>query len=359
MKSKPFHRTLLIVCEGESTEPIYFKSLCDSLDLESSNIQITVSPLPKQEDNSTFELRTGGKKRTLKPIAQSKEDTLRKYEIESKFQAQPTRYVREAQMGLEDGTFDEVWAVFDKDGHPRQQEAFELGAKIINGRYVNIGFSSVSFERWLLLHFEQNNVAYNKSKCRVQDNYFECGTNTHTKDCGGANCICGRMTSQKYLGKNWNTKHVRYDEMPVPSDAYVNSVWLRNTIPQLEATPVYTLDAYTNLDRLVYRLNKIEMEIVWFNFYYVESRDIKIRVARDNTILELEITVKNDGNFILNEGDLIVLDASGIQHPINQRTVFSKHLSVKFDTNNLDQQQLIYWGYKISDSKLLLADVPA
>ena len=49
---------------------------------------------------------------------------------------------------------DESWAVYDKDEHPKHEEAMAEAIKIIDGKKVNIAFSSRSFEYYLLLHFE-------------------------------------------------------------------------------------------------------------------------------------------------------------------------------------------------------------
>src|SRR5262249_49643453 len=45
---------------------------------------------------------------------------------------------------------DEVWAVFDRDEHPKVQEAIELCEA--NG--IGIGYSNPCFELWLVLHLE-------------------------------------------------------------------------------------------------------------------------------------------------------------------------------------------------------------
>lgn len=62
--------------------------------------------------------------------------------------------------------YDEVWVFFDKDGHPKAKEAFEM-ARIteIDGKKINIAFSSRCFEYYLLLHFEPLYRAFEKSEC--------------------------------------------------------------------------------------------------------------------------------------------------------------------------------------------------
>jgi hypothetical protein len=100
---------------------------------------------------------------------------------------------------LEDGTYSEVWAVFDKDGHPNHEEAFNLASTDIAGKKVNIAFTSIAFEYWILLHFESNDTAFVKSMCRQGKEYYYCGLESHADDCIGAKCVCGRIVTTGYL----------------------------------------------------------------------------------------------------------------------------------------------------------------
>ena len=62
--------------------------------------------------------------------------------------------------------YDEVWVFFDKDGHPKAKEAFEM-ARIteIDGKKINIAFSSRCFEYYLLLHFERKHPEFHNPVC--------------------------------------------------------------------------------------------------------------------------------------------------------------------------------------------------
>lgn len=44
-----------------------------------------------------------------------------------------------------------IWAVFDRDTHPKMAEAFQLAKK----EGIDIVFSSISIEYWILLHYER------------------------------------------------------------------------------------------------------------------------------------------------------------------------------------------------------------
>lgn len=100
---------ILIVCEGENTEPLYFSAFRLS--------SATVDPY-------------GGKKN-------------------------PTNVVRYAKLLAKKKKYDEVWCVFDKDDftdndfHYAIRDAHQAGFKV--------AYSNQSFEYWLILHFEDHN----------------------------------------------------------------------------------------------------------------------------------------------------------------------------------------------------------
>ncbi len=113
---------VLIVCEGEKTEPNYFSAMVRDLRLSSANVVVTGE---------------GG----------SAPQSVVAYAIE-RFKANPS--------------YDAVFCVFDKDGHPRYEEArqiirdhrlrrYENGIAAGNARFEAIP-SVPCFEFWLLLH---------------------------------------------------------------------------------------------------------------------------------------------------------------------------------------------------------------
>lgn len=56
-------------------------------------------------------------------------------------------------------SIDEAWVVYDKDGYTKHSETFSEART----KKVNIAFSSISFETWILLHFEYTSRAFNNS----------------------------------------------------------------------------------------------------------------------------------------------------------------------------------------------------
>lgn len=115
---------VLIVCEGEKTEPFYFIGLRDWYRLNTANIEITgeCGSDPMSVFNKTKELYEKSKK--------------------------------------ESNTFDRVYCVFDKDDHPNYQQATNAISQI---RYKDTFFAITSvpcFEYWLLLHFVYSTKPY-------------------------------------------------------------------------------------------------------------------------------------------------------------------------------------------------------
>ena len=115
-----FKKRILILCEGKKTEVNYFKAFKkdDVLKRRLSAVDVEVY---KPTDHSPMGLVSEAKKK-LKQGRQEK------------------------------NPYDSVWAVFDKDGHDRVKDAF-IKARDVGG--IRIGFSNVSFEFWLFLHFER------------------------------------------------------------------------------------------------------------------------------------------------------------------------------------------------------------
>lgn len=106
----------LIVCEGERTEPNYFKSIRNSL---------------PQEDMETIDIQGEGANTItiVNRAIQLKNERNRSYLP----------------------NYDEVWAVFDRDSFP--SERVNNAILIADANHVSCGISNEAFELWYLLHF--------------------------------------------------------------------------------------------------------------------------------------------------------------------------------------------------------------
>ncbi len=124
-------QSLLIVCEGAKTEPLYLGEIRQALRLPSANVQVQPSA----------------------------------------YGTEPLRIVEYAQrlfthgdraLGIRARSFDRVVAVFDRDAHHTYDAALQrvaaLNGRLKNDAKVRVPFEAVvsvpCFELWLLLHFE-------------------------------------------------------------------------------------------------------------------------------------------------------------------------------------------------------------
>jgi hypothetical protein len=125
---------ILIVCEGEKTEPGYFEGFARAC--HNSRVRITLAP-------------EHGVPRTLVATAKkhkkSAEDAAR----------------REDDENL---AFDAVWCVFDVDDHPQIADARQMA----RDNCIELAVSNPCFELWLLLHFRDSPGMQHRGKiCQV------------------------------------------------------------------------------------------------------------------------------------------------------------------------------------------------
>jgi len=124
-RRRPFRevkRRILIVCEGEVTEPSYFSDLKHHT---RSVVDLEIEPggTPK----AVVELAVEVKKAAEKGARRSKDENLK---------------------------YDSVWSVFDVDEHPFLAEAQQQARD--NG--IDVAVSNPCFELWALLHFQEQHA---------------------------------------------------------------------------------------------------------------------------------------------------------------------------------------------------------
>ncbi len=195
--------TVFIACEGKNTEPLYFERIKEAIDDE-GHFALTIYPDRTNNNHKSDQIGL----------------------------------VREAQSKIRD--FDEVWVVYDKNGYTKHAAAVEKAEELIDGKKVHIAFSSIAFEQWILLHFEKSTVAFEKSEDVINhltnNQYFEKYEKTGTFD------------TYKHLSANL-------------LQAVENAAWLRFQLRN-QRQPIHTLNPYTDVDRLVCKLLKVEKKIL-------------------------------------------------------------------------------------------------
>ncbi|AEE53013.1 hypothetical protein Halhy_5187 [Haliscomenobacter hydrossis DSM 1100] len=315
---------MLIVCEGEVTEPEYF-SLLRRMAIDGAIwAAIEIRPKPKVDENQTSSTRSPHKstrpKRKLIPVAIPDEaDPIeKKYDIKS----QPSCWVKEARDGLKDDTFEEVWAVFDDDGRNKTANAFQLAREKVSGKVVNIAFSSIAFEHWILLHFERNASAFKRSLCRTGHQIHECGSSTSTDDCGGTHCLIGYLRHNHYLVPNSSTKKpgeisALFESLTESNNrwiAYANAAWLRHVVPHDPLKP-YLVNPFSNVDLLVQRLLGEEQEIVWGAFDQAFIwQEIEFKASVSNKILVISLKNLSISTRLINGSDIPIFFSTVTQN---------------------------------------------
>ena len=134
--------TILILTEGEKTEPFYLKELCKDLgfDRENSNIEF---------DNC------GSAPITIVNNAIIKKDR-----------------------------YDDIYCVFDKDQHESYEDAIKKAKKYNNIHIIN---SVICFEVWFLLHYQIKNLTHQNADSLIKElikipefkNYQKADKNTY------------------------------------------------------------------------------------------------------------------------------------------------------------------------------------
>jgi len=129
-ESREAYDKVLIVCEGEKTEPYYFQGLRAYYKLNTANVEVT------------------GK-------CESSPKNVLDYALE--------RYKKEDKLG---DAYDQVYCVFDKDIHSTYQLTLDRIAslKYNKKKKTVIAITSVPcFEYWLLLHYEYTTKPFRAS----------------------------------------------------------------------------------------------------------------------------------------------------------------------------------------------------
>lgn len=252
---------LVILCEGTDTEYNYFINAKEYVERKYPDrfAKIKVVPICSEIIKTKNSTRKGRK--TLNSVTDMphywclEEHSVEEYE---RYKQQPTRYVRETQLYLEDEGFIEGWAVFDKDVHPDHANAFELATVVPN---LHIAFSSYCFEEWLLAHFERNTSAYMHSECMLTKHQTKmCGTGV-ADDCCGTICLGGRLRKENYIPDYSKSNKNLFEKYTLPrlEVLFINAAWLRN----LEENLIYQRNPYTNVDALIARLLDKQESYEW------------------------------------------------------------------------------------------------
>jgi hypothetical protein len=312
--------TILIICEGKNTEPLFFNSIRNEIINHTYEVDATITIWPEpiieeDEDENKTENNLHKKQRIRRNV---KPSTIGP-ELEEIKGIPPEKWVRAGLKELETGAFEEVWAVFDHDNHPNRKEAFELAEKEISGKKVQIAYSSRSFEYYLLLHFERIYKIFQETDCKEiikvegkkdKKIIIKCGTEEHPNDCKGGKCINGYARLRNY----WTESKDKVSLFPILKNklefGFENAAWIRYQSEQIEKnTPKYDRNPYTSVDLLIkkltgfnsiewtwindkYDLNGIHIEIIDNQAIRIENRRNLIIIIQANTLIRTNILTR-------------------------------------------------------------------
>lgn len=229
----------------------------------------------------------------------------------------PVNMVKEAKKSQK--SYDEVWVIFDKDRDRDHQnlQAIELASK----SKIKVAFSSISFEEWVLLHFEKSTTAFVRSDCESR----------------GQICTCnGTICASTYIKRNHYPTYVKgkaklYDDLSAKRDVALEyAAWLK-----YHHSPIsnfHLLNPYTDIDNLVaqlFELPPIRYAGINITFSF-EGIDFCITShSTINNIVTISIQTTNNSNrtFIFNnvQQNIKLLDTNNAEltYTIPQATTIS------------------------------------
>lgn len=341
INSKATKFSMLLICEGIHTEPNFFGAMVEWLK-EEGKINFAVQILPKPtitSDDNDLDLSRGTgtrKKRSLQ------NETPEQQELKKtpQFQGQPP--LNWVEAGIEYlYIYDEVWVIFDKDGHPKTADAFTRAKeKEIDGKKVKIAFSSRCFEYYLLLHFELIYKVFEKSECNGKK-YSDKGRESKTvsyhcmtkravegKSCQGDKCINGYARLKGY----WEDSKGTYSTFPLVKNKLWIGIsnahavrWKSKTL--LPDTPPYTRNPYVDADKLTCRLMGYE------TIEHKETKSIAsgkdcCQITREKDMLTF--TLESDTTIVIPTGNITVHNnQTGESHEAGVRLMLTPKQTVQ------------------------------
>jgi hypothetical protein len=194
ISTRSVNKRLYIVCEGEATEYNYFNHYIDDCNICDKLVDVRVIETGKNTGKELIGF--------LKEIRQASSD--------------------------------ELWAVFDRNGYTKHPEAFNKA----KANKIRIAFSSISFEYWILLHFEYTTRPF------IKDDE-----------------IIRHLRARGYIDYDKSDKRIYKKVKDNIPKAVFGAKRVRKY--QHEANPgskIYEMNPYTNVDELLESIDKVGKE---------------------------------------------------------------------------------------------------
>ncbi|CAI1876254.1 Uncharacterised protein [Serratia fonticola] len=207
-KSLKPKKIMHIICEGAKTEPYYFSSYIDCF----ANEKAKIIEIPNCKKNT------------------------------------PIQLVNEAveRKNSKDTSPDDVfWVVYDREGIAKYSN--ELHAKAwskANANNINLAFSNICFELWILQHFELTNSPFSccddlMANSNLRSHLRRVGINSYEKgDFQLFNKIKGGLDNARVRAKRLNAMSI-------------------SSAPATHASKPYLLSSYTNIHELLEAIDEL------------------------------------------------------------------------------------------------------
>ena len=301
--------SIYIVCEGTKSEPWFLlKFIEHASERFDLNYTYEIFPTPKRAKKEDVENQ---EKKTPKPKLNKRKSSGRKLQDpihdvdptpeETPRGGNPLYWVNHGKEKLK--SYSEVFVVFDKDGHPKMEDAFEAANKAVEkDRKVTIILSSRSFEYYMLMHFEQLYRAFDKTECgekvygkggKSHTNYYNCCLSDAIpgKACQGNLCINGYARRQGY----WT------DSKDEKTFLTATNIW--RGMQNAEFIRSMALSKNPGVYPDVYKLNP------YLDFQLLLARLLELKILRDEKPIhkdcgrkELQVITRSGNNLILTNG---------------------------------------------------------
>lgn len=196
--SRSYKKKIFIVCEGspDKSEYAYFNGLLNDCRF-SNDIEITSQNTKKNTGKELVKFASTFIEKKLKSI-------------------------------------DEAWVIYDKDGYTKHSETFSEA----KSKNINIAFSSISFETWILLHFEYTSKIFTKSDEIISHMKHKHNFNYEKKD------------KEIYSKIKW------YTDCAIKNAKRLNEYELTGA----GGKPIYELNPYTDVYKLVELILKYRLK---------------------------------------------------------------------------------------------------
>lgn len=354
--------SILIICEGENTEPYFFNSIRDEIinNTYDVNYSISISPEPNLRDDELEGESEPSPHKKQRTKRLTKKAIVGEEPIKITGRP-PESWVRAGLEELKNDSYDEVWVVFDHDNHPNRKEAFELANEEIRNKKVNIAFTSRSFEYYILLHFEQLYKAFTKTECRksikaqghkTKKVSIKCGTNQHPDDCKGEICINGYARIKKY----WDESKKKESMFPLLKDrlniGFENSAWLRFYSNLKENNlPIYNRNPYVTIDYLVKKLignNSYNWEWISSNF---DLNELKIEIIEP---FKIQLSNNRSVSLIIPANSFFKTDNKNFKKVLwGDKILLKPTDTIIIDTEKQKNQKDIYFGFSFEKTTIM------